>query len=115
MPLKLKQTIGLHFVWFFALFIAWAMIAGKSGSPVPHNWPQLSRILDALGVSFLSSLLSLFLAPGVWLAAAGGRRWVVGYPILLFLNVSATIAFSVWQLAQMPPEPAYVAPNHRCF
>lgn len=113
--MKLKRTIGLHLVWFPALFMTWLMIAGKSGSPVPHNWPQLSRILHTLEVSFLVSLLLLVLAPVAWFAAARGKRWAVAYPILLFLNCGVTVALSVWELAHMPPEPVPTPPLHRCF
>jgi hypothetical protein len=107
--MKLKWTVALHLAWFPALFVAWAAIAGQSGSPVPDNWPVLTRILDVLGVSFVASLLLLLIGGStVYLS----RRWAAVYPILLLLNCGGTVAVCLGELAQTPPKPAFVAPPH---
>ncbi len=114
--MKFDRTIALNIIWLAGLFVAWGFVAGQAGSPVPYNWTRLARIAHALELSFLVSLVLLMLAPAASIAARRGKPWAVAYPVVLLLGCVATLGFSLYQLAHMPPKPAFVRsdPPHRC-
>lgn len=115
MSSRFTWTIALHLAWFPALFVAWAAIAGQSGSPVPDNWPVLERILDILGVSARVSMFLFVLVPVAWYAALKGSRWNAAYPILLLLDCGGTVVLSLNELAHAPPRPVFVVSSYdRC-
>lgn len=114
--MKFDRTIALNIIWLAGLFVAWGFVAGQAGSPVPYNWTRLARIAHALELSFLVSLVLLMLAPAAGIAARRGKPWAVAYPVLLLLGCVATLGFSLYQLAHMPPKPVFARsdPPHRC-
>ncbi|WP_292042460.1 hypothetical protein [Massilia sp. UBA6681] len=116
MRMKFDRTIALNIIWLAGLFVAWGFVAGQAGSPVPYNWTRLARIAHALELSFLVSLVLLMLAPAASIAARRGKPWAVAYPVVLLLGCVATLGFSLYQLAHMPPKPVFARsdPPHRC-
>ena len=114
-----KWAITLQIAWFPALFIAWAAIAGQSGSPMPDNWPTLARILDILGVSALVSLVLVGLAPLAGFGASRGARWAAAYPVLIALNCGGTVLLGLIELDHAPPPPPAwsiaTAPHEPCW
>lgn len=115
-PVKFDRTIALNIVWLAGLFTGWGFVAGQAGSPVPYNWPQLSRIAHVLELAFLASLLLLMLAPVACVAAGRGKRWAVAYPVVLHLICCVAVGLSLRELARMPPKPVFAPhpPSHRC-
>lgn len=116
MRMKFDRTIALNIIWLAGLFVAWGFVAGQAGSPVPYNWTRLARIAHALELSFLVSLVLLMLAPAASIAARRGKPWAEAYPVVLLLGCVATLGFSLYQLAHMPPKPVFARsdPPHRC-
>lgn len=106
---RFQAALALHFACFLALFVAWFAIAGQSGSPVPDNWPVLSRMLDFIGVSALATVVLLAVAPLAAWAAFRGSRWHAVYPALLLLNGAVTVALCA-VLATQDPIPAFLIP-----
>lgn len=79
-------------VALIAAVIAWAYLAGQSGSPQPDDWPRLSRILDFVERSLLPLLILCIVAPVAWRASMRGKAWgIYPVPILLALSLAVVV------------------------
>lgn len=105
----LKWVTALHIAWFPVLFLAWGIVAGQSGSPLPDNWPAMARMIDII---VMSGIAAFFLLVPAALASGGIDRrgnLAMAYMSLLLLNCCATVGLCAWEIVRMAAVPAYVA------
>jgi len=106
---KLKWATALHIAWFPFLFLAWGVIAGQSGSPMPDNWPAMVRMMDIIAVSGIAAFFLLALTALAWGGIDRKGNWAVAYASLLLLNCCVTVGLCAREVVHMPPAAVHVA------